>query len=138
MSKYDTHVVPNLDKIRNWVKEGATEREIAQALGISYSGFRKYKNEYDQLNGIMAENKIVADESAVGAFYKRVTGTAVIEEVQERIDGKLVTVKRTTKQIPPDVQAGQFWLTNRMPDTWRNKQEIKAEVTARKLEDFLE
>lgn len=137
MSKLETIVEPRFDDIRKWVKNGATESEIAKALGIGYATLRRYKKQSDQLNGILSENKLQADESALGAFYSRVTGTTVIEEVQERIDGKLVTVKRTTKQIPPDVQAGQFWLINRRPEEWKNKQEIKAEVTAKKLEDFL-
>lgn len=137
MSKYTDLVEPRFDDIRKWVKNGATELEIAKALGIGYSTLKKYKAENDQLNGILSMNRIVADESALGAFYRRVTGTTVTEEVQERIDGKLVTIKKTTKVIPPDVQAGQFWLTNRMPDEFKNKQEIKAEVTTKKLEDFL-
>ena len=138
MSKYDTMVEPRLNEIRKWASDGATEQEIAKALGIGYATFRRYKKDSDQLNGILTENRAAADERALGAFYRRVVGTVITEEVSEIIDGELVVVKRTAKEIPPDVQAGQFWLANRMPEMWRNRQSIEADITTRKLEDFLD
>ena len=47
----------------------------------------------------------------------------------------MVVVKEVTKHIPPDVGAGQFWLTNAMPDRFKNRQSIDAEVTE-KLGEF--
>ena len=44
-SKYETHVLPNLDKIIKWAKDGATAKEIAANLHIAYSTFRKYLDE---------------------------------------------------------------------------------------------
>ena len=44
-SKYETHVLPNLDKIIKWAKAGATAKEIAANLHIAYSTFRKYLDE---------------------------------------------------------------------------------------------
>ena len=44
--------------------------------------------------------------------------------------------KEVKKTVPPDVGAGQFWLTNKMPDEFKNKQEINGSITTKKLEDF--
>ena len=41
-SKYETHVLPNLDKITAWAEAGATIKEIAGKLKIAYSTLRKY------------------------------------------------------------------------------------------------
>ena len=41
-SKYETHVLPNLDKITAWAEAGATIKEIAAKLKVSYSTLRKY------------------------------------------------------------------------------------------------
>ena len=41
-SKYETHVLPNLDKIIKWAKAGATAKEIAGKLHVAYSTFKKY------------------------------------------------------------------------------------------------
>ena len=136
MGKYETMVEPRLDEIRKWAGEDhATMKEIAQALGISYSGFRKYVKDYPQLAGILTENKAIANEEAIGSFWTRVTGYEAKEVTRERIDGKMVVVKEVTKHIPPDVGAGQFWLTNAMPERFKNRQSIDAEVTE-KLGEF--
>ena len=49
-------------------------------------------------------------------------------------DGKMEITKKVTKKIVPDVTAQIFWLKNRQPDRWRDKQElgITAEVTVLK------
>ena len=130
MGKYETMVEPRLDDIRRWItEEHATMKEIAQALGVSYSGFRKYAKDYPQLAGILTENRQKANEEAIGSFWKRVTGYEAKEVTRERIDGKMVVVKEVTKHIPPDVGAGQFWLTNAMPDRFKNRQSIDAEIS---------
>lgn len=41
-SKYETHVLPNLERIEKWAKEGATAKDIAAKLKIAYSTLRKY------------------------------------------------------------------------------------------------
>jgi hypothetical protein len=33
-----------------------------------------------------------------------------------------------TQMTPPDTTAMIFWLTNRMPDKWKNKQDVRADV----------
>lgn len=139
MGNYDKKVEPRLDEIRKWIKDGATEKEIAQALGVGYTSFRRYKRENPQLAGIMTANKIVADETALGSFYRRVTGYDVVEQIKERDEktGRMIVVKESVRHVAPDVQAGQFWLINRMPEQFKNKQSVDTNVTVeRKLEDF--
>lgn len=136
MNKYEKLIEPRLDEIRQWVSEkNATKKEIAAALGVSYSGFRKYEKEYPQLAGILTENRQQANEEALGSFWKRVTGYSTKEVTKERIDGKMVVVKEVTKHVPPDVGAAQFWLTNAMPEKFKNRQSLEAEVTE-KLGEF--
>lgn len=138
MGKYETVVEPRLDDIREWIRKGATEKEIAKALGLSYSGFRGYKNKYPQLAGVLTENKRVADEMVLGAFFKRAVGYEVKEVERERIDGKMVVVKERLKQISPDVEAGKFWLKNRLPDEFKDKQTLEGAVgLGKSLEDFI-
>ena len=40
MGKYEEKVLPRLEEIGAWAKEGWREKEIADELKISYSGFR--------------------------------------------------------------------------------------------------
>lgn len=137
MGKYETNIEPRLEEIGKWAAEGGTMKEIASNLGVSYSGFRKYAKEHPELMGILVENRTAADRLAIGSFYKRVTGYEQKETVRERIDGKLVVTREVTRHIAPDVEAGKFWLSNRMPEQWKNRQTTDGNLEIKnKLESF--
>ena len=127
MGKYEEKVLPRLDEIGAWAKNGWTEKDIAEELKISYSGFRNYKKQHLELEGALTENKKIAD------------GQSYVKEIKERNkDGKLVTVRKETVVIPPDTQAAKFWLANRDPENWKNREtkDINAHVDAN-IEDFI-
>ena len=134
--RYETHVEPYLDKIEDMAKAHATEKEIAEALGIGASTLRKWKNEHPALAGALVVDYKKTNKEALGAFYSRVTGYTYTETTRELVGGKMQVTKEVKKTVPPDVGAGQFWLTNKMPDEFKNKQEINGSITTKKLEDF--
>ena len=73
-------------------------------------------------------------------MYKSATGYEYEErkEVQEVVDGVMrKRVEITRKQFPPNATSAIFWLKNRKPDKWRNKQGIeinKLHAEIKKLE----
>ena len=136
--KYETHVEPHLKKIEEMASKGGTQKEIAKALGVAYSSFRNYVKQYAALQGALTANLEQTNLEAVGAFYRKVTGYRYTETTKELVDGKMVVTKKVEKVVPPDVSAGQFWLTNMLPDKFKNRQEIKTDVEVKKLEDFEE
>lgn len=139
LGKYEEKVLPRLDEIGAWAKNGWTEKDIAEELKISYSGFRNYKKQHLELEGVLTENKKIADNAAKGALFQKVVGQSYVKEIKERgEDGKLVTVRKETVVIPPDTQAVKFWLANRDPENWKNREtkDISAHVDAN-IEDFI-
>lgn len=139
LGKYEEKVLPRLEEVGTWAKEGWTEKEIADELKISYSGFRNYKKQHLELVGILTENKKIADSAAKGALFQKVIGQSYIKEIRERDEnGRLVIVKKETVVIPPDTQAAKFWLANRDPENWKNREtkDINAHVDAN-IEDFI-
>ena len=47
--------------------------------------------------------------------------------------------QNTTRYVPPDTQAAMFYLTNRKPGEWKNRQDLNAKVTGElNLEDLIE
>lgn len=139
LGKYEEKVLPRLEEIGAWAKEGWTEKDIAEELKISYSGFRNYKKQHLELEGALTENKKIADAAAKGALFQKVVGQSYVKEIKERNeDGKLVTVRKETVVIPPDTQAAKFWLANRDPENWKNREtkDINAHVDAN-IEDFI-
>ncbi len=139
MGKYEEKVLARLEEIGAWAREGYTEEDIAKELGISYSGFRNYKKQHMELVGVLTENKKIADNAVRAALFKRATGYTYTKERKERgEDGKLVVVEKATVEVAADVSAAKFWLTNRDPENWKDRQskDIHAHVDAN-IEDFL-
>lgn len=118
---YEKIVEPRLSDIKKWSREGATIKEVAAKLGISYSGLKGYKRKYPELEAAFLENRDTADDEVLGAFHRRATGYEIKEVTKERINGKLVVTKEVTKEVAPDVEAGKFWLKNRLPEEWKDK-----------------
>ena len=139
MGMYEEKVLARLEEIGAWAREGYTEEDIAKELGISYSGFRNYKKQHMELVGVLTENKKIADNAVRAALFKRATGYTYTKERKERgEDGKLVVVEKATVEVAADVSAAKFWLTNRDPENWKDRQskDIHAHVDAN-IEDFL-
>lgn len=142
-NKYETHVLPYLDKIAAWAKEGATEKAIAQNLGIAVSTFKKYLKAgkegdagFKALADAFVRARVVPNEKVENALFRRACGieysectyeTRWSEELQDHVE---ICVKRVTKYIPPDPTSAMFWLTNMMPDKWqyRRTKEDKEET----------
>lgn len=124
-SKYFTHVEPKLTLIEGWARDGLTDEQIAKNLGIAYSTFREYKNKYSALSASLKKGKEVVDYEVENALLKRALGYEYDEVTYEH--GK--ETKRVTKQVAPDTTAQIFWLKNRRPDKWRDKQVVESNNT---------
>lgn len=133
-TKYHSHVEPKLLLIEAWARDGMIEEDIAKKLGVAYSTFRTYRDRYSALSAALKRGQEVADVEVENALFKRALGYTYDEvtkeagTVQDPETGELVNAmvvtKRVTKEVQPDVTAQIFWLKNRRPDKWRDKQEI--------------
>lgn len=121
--KYETHVLPNLEIIEGWVRNGATDKQICENLNISIDSYYRYKNKYTEFSEVLKRSKDVADITVENALYKRALGYKYDEVTYE---GGVET-KRVTKQMAGDTTAQIFWLKNRKPREWRDKRHIESE-----------
>lgn len=128
-SKYETHVAPRLTEIEDWVRNGATDEEVANRLGISRSTFCEYKNQFSEFSDTLKKSKDYVDAQVENALLQRALGYDFEEVTRELLEGKLVETKKVKKHIAPDITAQIFWLKNRRPEQWREKpiQEDNAE-----------
>lgn len=137
-SKYETHVLPNLDKIAAWAEAGATIKEIAAKLKVSYSTLRKYVDlgqdgdeRYMALSEAFTRACEVADDQVEAALFKRACGFEYTETKREqkldRLGNIVELVTTTNKVIPPDPTSAMFWLTNRQPGKWSYKPQEQPE-----------
>lgn len=123
--KYETHVAPKLAVIEGWARDGLTLDQIASNLGISKTTLIKYRDQHPELLTALKSGKDQADVQVENALFREATGYHYFEETVTN-KGEVVRVQRYAR---PSVTAQIFWLKNRRPDKWRDKQEHKHEVT---------
>jgi len=102
---------------------GKTDQEVADVLRMSRTTFL-YALKSNGLVDTIKRAKEIPDRKVEKALFKRAIGYRYIERKRERRGVRLIRTV-TTKEVPPDVTACIYWLGNRMPDRWRNKQEIQ-------------
>lgn len=108
-------------KIEGWARDGLTDEQIAQNMGISRSTLNEWKNKYQDISDTLKKGKEVVDLQVENALLKRALGYSYEEVTFEHGE----EVKRVRKEVVPDTTAQIFWLKNRRPDKWRDKQDIE-------------
>lgn len=112
-------------------REGLIDKDIAAKLGISVETFYQYVKKYPEFSEAIKRGKAPVDVRAENSLLKRVEGyefeeTHVeYEAVKKGEKASAKKVKKITKQMAPDVAACIFWLKNRKPKKWRDKQNVE-------------
>lgn len=142
-NRYETHVVPFFKEIEEWLSNGATERQIAEKLGVGYSTFNDYKNKYQELKELLKKGRRNLVSDLRGALVKRAMGfdyteTKVVKEhvdlpesirqflldngfTEEQIEqSHLIKTEIANKHALPDVAALNLALKNYDEDNWAN------------------
>lgn len=123
--KYDTHVLPFFEKIDKLLNEGASEKQVADALRVSYAAWNKYKQDYPELRELCNKPRTKLIDDLRSALVKRALGFSYEEKKQyitEDEDGhKKKHTEITTKQALPDTTAIFGALNIYDPDYVRDK-----------------
>lgn len=88
--------------LKGWARDGLTDEQIAHNCGISATTLYNWKNRHVEILEALKRGKEVVDYQVENALLKK------------------ALVGDTTAQI--------FWLKNRRPDKWRDKQETKVDI----------
>lgn len=129
-----------LTLIEGWAIDGLIDEQIAKNIGITTTTLYDWKKKYPDFSDALKKGKETADYEVENALFKSATGYECEErkEVQEVVDGVMrKRVEITRKHVPPNATSAIFWLKNRKPDKWRNKQGIeinKLQAEIKKLE----
>lgn len=104
---------------------GATDVQLARVFGVVLSTIHKWRLDTPEFSEAIKRGKNFYDTEVVEKnLLKRANGYNYTEVIKEAKDGELAVSKTVRKEMPPDVTAQIFWLKNRHPDRWREKQAI--------------
>jgi hypothetical protein len=107
-----------------WLQNGATEKQIADNLGISQATWCKYKVENVEFTELVKKGRESLVTQLRGALVKRAMGFEYTEKKKyskRDPDGQVFQyIEETTKTALPDVAALNLCLKNYDPDDWAN------------------
>ena len=99
-------------------RNGATDIEVADILGISVRTFYRWCLLHDEFTAAVRVGKDAADDRVERALYQRAVGyDHVAEKIVTSRNGAPVTVPYMV-HVPADVRAALHWLAIRRPKPW--------------------
>lgn len=107
-----------LHKIMEWARQGLTNEQIAQNMGIAEKTFYRWLEKYSQLSQALKKGRAHALENVENALYKHATGF---------YEGK--------SYFPPDTVAGIYLTKNWDREHYRDKPRSHEEERRLKLEN---
>ena len=116
--------LPDLTLVKKLAEYGHTDLYMAEFFSMSLAEWERLKVENPHFRKCLAAWEEFADDNVKRKAFERAIG---FEHETEKIfcnNGDILT-HDTKEYYPPSDTAIQFWLTNRQPDKWKNKQEVK-------------
>ena len=135
--KYEYWLSPDgLLLLEAYARDGLTDEQIAKNLDITPSTLYEWKRRYSEISEALKKGKEVVDIEVENALLKRSLGYSY-EEKKVEVSEEGTKVTKTIKEVVPDTTAQIFWLKNRRPEQWRDKQDIEhsGAVNVRKVYD---
>lgn len=133
--------VEGLLKLEAWARDGLTDEQIASNMGIRRETLYDWKKKYPNISNTLKKGKEIIDIQVENALLQKALG--INKTIQKPVKIKEVLFDSGKKiresecieyveeeiYIPPDTTAQIFWLKNRKPSIWRDKQSVEANVT---------
>lgn len=118
-----------------WKSSGMTEKKIAEKMGIQYSTLREWKKASPSIHEALESGTEELAQQIASSMVKKAKGYDYTEKeiiLQGKSskngtvieDGRVVKQRNITRHIPPDVNAGEFLLTNLLPKEWKRTQKV--------------
>lgn len=121
--RYEEQVKPYLEQIKEWTRNGATNDEIATALGVGRSTFYRYLKSETELKEAIKEGRQNIIFNIRAALLKRALGYEY-EETKTTVKKTGTDIIETTETIKkkalPDVSAASILLRN-YDESFRDK-----------------
>lgn len=106
----------------NYCLMGATDKDLAKFFNVCEATINNWKLEKDGFLESINEGKHIADSKVALSLYNRAVGYSCKETKLAQDQGKFTDSVDIIKHYPPDPTSMIFWLKNRQPSKFRDKQ----------------
>lgn len=148
--KYKDWLTPDsLLLIKGWARDGLTDKEIADNIGIHVATFCDWKNKYSEFSETIKEGRSPVLVKVEDTFFtKKLQGYTVKEVTKEKtihrdadgnVTGSTEHVRENERYIPPDTTGIIFYLKCRKPETYNDRINVALEDKSNgKLADLID
>lgn len=107
-------------RVEGWAREGLTDEQIADNMGICRSTFYEWQKRNRAFVAAIKRGKAPVDVQVENALLKAALGyTQTVRKAVRSAEGYCYVDEEV--YYPPQTAAQIFWLKNRRPDRWRDK-----------------
>ncbi len=126
-----------VEQARKLCTLGAIDEDLAEFFNVTVRTIYNWKNDYPDFADTLRESKLALDTKVVRSLFERATGYTHTDYKFATHGGKITDVREYQKHYPPETAAIIFWLKNRQPNLWRDKQhmELSGSITAERLSE---
>ena len=117
----------DLKKVEKLARMGWTDAQMADFFDVDERTWHRWKAADEEFRQALKEWKDEADARVERSLYERATGYSHPDVHISNYQGH-ITITPVIKRYPPDTTAAIFWLKNRKPAEWRDKQEQQHEA----------
>lgn len=136
-SKYEECCADRLQEIKEWVSAGATDEEVAKALGISITTLYEYKKKYPKFAESFACARAEVVISIKGALLKKALGFEYEEEKRvgrkDKDGEQIILVEKYKRYSVPSETAAAMLLRN-YDKEWIDRDNISTELKRQEME----
>lgn len=115
---------------------GATDQNLADFFEVAIDTITEWKKVHPEFSASIKEGKEEADAKVAASLFHRATGYSHPDVDIKMFEGDIIKTD-LIKHYPPETIAAIFWLKNRRPDLWRDKQEHKIDGSLTIKPDWL-
>lgn len=112
-----------------------TDVELASFFGVTLSTVHLWKLKHPEFSDAIKIGKAPANARVEKSLYDRAMGYSQTETDIRVIGGKIVKTE-VVRHYPPDPTSLIFYLKNRMPDQYRDKQELEVDLRGNLAENL--
>ena len=114
--------------IEAWARDGFTQEEIANKIGISLSSLKRWRKQYPQIEAAISRGKEVVDYLVENALLKSALGftttkTTTYIGFPDKNGNRKTRKEIVVEEVAPNVTACMAWLNNRKPDQWKRNRD---------------
>lgn len=136
-SKYEEYCADHIEDIKKWVSAGATDEEVATALGIGVTTLYSYKTKYPKFADAFTRGRanVVIDIKA--ALLKKALGFEYEEEKRvgrkDKDGEQIILVEKYKRYSVPSETAANMLLRN-YDKEWLDRDSVTTELKKQEME----